>query len=245
MLRFSFGNINGKAHGLNANEMCVYEAIAKCSRKDDARGWYASMQTLADALPFRINRMTVARCVDKLLNLELIRRDGNSLYANAQNVQPNAQIEQPIAQNVQQIAQIEQISTPPNNPLLNNNKDMKENTLTHVPTHDAELQTPSFEQFLKAFGKGYTETTKNSAEMKWNLCSKPKKLALMAELKAGTWDKPRPDWCIGDFPEPEPQFLRGDEPQDIVRVLYQGMHKLCSRATQQLFGLTYEGEWNK
>ena len=122
---------------------------------------------------------------------------------------------------------------------------MKENTLTHVPTHDAELPTPSFEQFLKAFGKGYTETTKNSAEMKWNLCSKPKKLALMAELKAGTWDKPRPDWCIGDFPEPEPQFLRGDEPQDIVRVLYQGMHKLCSRATQQLFGLTYEGEWNK
>ena len=245
MLRFSFGNINGKAHGLNANEMCIYEAIAKCSRKEDARGWYASMQALADALPFRVNRMTVARSVDKLLNLGLVSRRENSLFITAQNVQNVAQNEHEIAQNEHEIAQNEQKITPPNNPLLNNNNMMKENSHTHVHTHDAELQTPSFDDFLRAFGRGFTPITRDSAEMKWNQCSEAKKQALVAALNDGKWDKPRPDWCIGDFPEPEPEFLRGDEPGDLVQVKYRGAFKICTRETMKIFGLEYVRNWKQ
>ena len=122
MLRFSFGNINGKAHGLNANEMCVYEAISKCSRKDDARGWYASMQTLADALPFVISKPTVVRAVEKLITLGLIKRDDKKSLFVVQNEPSAVQYEPRTVQNDTDSVQYEPKSTPPNNPLLNNNK---------------------------------------------------------------------------------------------------------------------------
>ena len=215
------------------------------TRKEDARGWYASMQALADALPFRVNRMTVARSVDKLLNLGLVSRRENSLFITAQNVQNVAQNEHEIAQNEHEIAQNEQKITPPNNPLLNNNNMMKENSHTHVHTHDAELQTPSFDDFLRAFGRGFTPITRDSAEMKWNQCSEAKKQALVAALNDGKWDKPRPDWCIGDFPEPEPEFLRGDEPGDLVQVKYRGAFKICTRETMKIFGLEYVRNWKQ
>ena len=122
---------------------------------------------------------------------------------------------------------------------------MKENKHTHVPAHDTELPTPSFEEFLDAFGKAYTPLTRHGAEIKWDLCSKAKKLALMAALKDGTWDKPRPDWCIGDFSEPEPEFLRGDEPGDLVQVKYNGRYRICRRSTMKLFNLEFYSDWKQ
>lgn len=109
-MKLLIDDTTGRKHGLNANEMSVYEAIGKCSRKDDARGWYADMQALADQLPHRIGRMTVSRAVDKLLTLGLVRRDGKSLFA--------VQIAQENVQNAQN-------PTPPLYPPINNKRNGK------------------------------------------------------------------------------------------------------------------------
>ena len=242
MLRYSFGNIDGKAYGLNANELSVYEAIGKCSRKDDARGWYADMQTLAEQLPHRINRRTVSRAVDKLLTLGLIEERDKALFICGQNVRADGQNVREDGQNVRELP-------PPYNPPINNNNEMeKENTRTLVPTHEAatsDLRTIYFEirkifndkHGLHKVGEGL------AAEEAWKQASHAKRVKLLEAVKAGQWDKPRIDWLIADFPEPQPTFLRGDESGDIVQVRYNGAYKLCTRATMELFGLEWVRDW--
>ena len=245
MLRYSFGNIDGKTHGLNANELSVYEAIGKCSRKDDARGWYADMQTLADQLPHRIGRMTVSRAVDKLLTLGLIRRDGNSLFVCAQNEHAHAQNEHAHAQNEHAHAQT---PTPAMSPFFNNYHQMeKDNTSTLVPADEAaNPQTPSFKDLMDAFkSKGGKVNNYESGEAMdaWLVSSFAKRTKLLEAVKSGAHFKPRLDWLITDFPEPQPDFLRGDEDGRIVQVRYNGMYKLCTPETMQLFGLEYVRIW--
>lgn len=249
MLRYSFGNINGKAYGLNANELSVYEAIGKCSRKDDARGWYADMQTLADQLPHRIGRVTVSRAVDKLLILGLIRREGKSLFACVQNERAHVQNEQIAVQNEQTHVQNEQKTTPPLYPPINNNNEMeKENTRTLVPTHEAaKTQTPDFVDLLNSYiikaKKIVTVDENRKARDAWEKCTHAKKVKLLAAVRSGAHFKSRLDWLISDFPEPEPDFLRGDEDCEIVQVRYNGLYKLCTPETMKLFALEYVKIW--
>lgn len=125
MLRFVIGHIDGKAYGLNANEMCVLEAIGRCCRNKDAKGWYASMQALADALPFEISYMTVDRAVKKLVSLGLIEKRENKSFFITQNVEQNPQIVESNTQNVEENPQIVENSPPLNNPPINNR--IKEN----------------------------------------------------------------------------------------------------------------------
>ena len=255
MLRYSFGNINGKAYGLNANEMSVYEAIGKCSRKDDARGWYADMQTLADQLPHRIGRMTVSRAVDKLLTLGLIRRDGNSLFVCAQNEHAHAQNEHAHAQNEHADAQNEQKLTPPLYPPINNKNEMeKENTRTLVPTHEAaKPQTPDFvdliEIFIEKGGKPAEGATRAAIDA-WSKCSIAKRTKLLAAVREGKFFKPRLDWLISDFPEPQPVFLSGEQQDSLrkqgiplVQVKYDDKFLICTRDTMNLFGLQWVRDW--
>ena len=82
-----------------------------------------------------------------------------------------------------------------------------------------------------------------AAEKSWRDASPAKKAKLLEAVKSGKWDKPRIDWLISDFPEPEPDFLRGDEDGRIVQVRYNGMYKLCTPETMQLFGLEYVRIW--
>ena len=252
MLRYSFGNIDGKAYGLNANELSVYEAIGKCSRKDDARGWFADMQTLADQLPHRINRTTVSRAVEKLLTLGLIRRDGNSLYTCVQNARGNVQNAHADVQNAQIGVQNAQNPTPPYNPPINNNNEMeKENTRTCVPTHDTANQTPFWSDIRKAFKEkggqlptGAVDSIERSAFAAWQLASPAKKIKLLEAVRSGAHFKARLDWLISDFPEPAPDFLRGDEDTKIVQVKYEGKFKLCTPETMRLFNLELVRDWN-
>ena len=72
----------------------------------------------------------------------------------------------------------------------------------------------------------------------WNKCSPVKKIKLLEALSSGVHFKPRLDWLIADFPEPEPEFLRGDEPGPIVQVRYNDRFKLCRPETAKLFNLT-------
>lgn len=129
------GNTDGKAYGLNANELCVFEAIGRCSRGDNARGWYASMQALADAMPFVVSKPTVLRAVDKLLEQGLIvRREDMSLFV-VQNEPSLVQNEPSLVQNEPISVQNEPKSTPLNNPPINiNNNKQNDKTKTPAPT---------------------------------------------------------------------------------------------------------------
>ena len=66
---------------------------------------------------------------------------------------------------------------------------------------------------------------------------------MMLEKAAGGIGSRNPYFFVQDFPEPQPQWLRGDEPGDIVQVKYNGAFKLCTRATMELFGLEWVRDW--
>ena len=248
-MKLLIDDTTGREHGLNANETCVYAAILKCTKS--GRGWFANYRDLAAALPFVISRMTVTRAVEKLLNLGLIERRDNALFACAQNEQIDAQNEQVGAQNEQIDAQNEQKIVPPNNPLIINNEKMNERT--HATCAQAcDTRTPNLPSFLdlrKEFsskgGGGMTTHMEMQAVEEWNKCSDAKKIKLLEAVRLGAHFKPRLDWLIADFPEPQPNFLRGDEDEDIVQVRYNGLFKLCSRTTQRLFNLELVRDWNK
>ena len=116
---------------LNANEACIFAAILKCTRA--GRGWYGNYRELAAAMPFVLSKDTAQRAVQKLLNLGLIERREEKLFAvtqivtdDAQNVTEPTQIVTSDAQNV----------LPPNNPPINNDN-MNENQLSS-PAQDED-----------------------------------------------------------------------------------------------------------
>ena len=123
----------------------------------------------------------------------------------------------------------------------------KENTRTLVPTHEAaKPKTPDFvdliEIFIEKGGKPNEGATRAAIDA-WSKCSIAKRTKLLAAVREGKFFKPRLDWLISDFPEPQPRWLRGDEGGDIVQVKYNGAFKLCSRADMELFGLQWVRDW--
>ena len=218
-MRYICGNIDGKALGLKSEAYNVLEVIGKCSRGENAKGWYASMQALADILPFQISRMTVDRAVEKLITLGLIeRRENGSLYI-AQNEQPNAQIEQN--------------STPLNNPPIINNKNKE----------TSEMKT-DFEKFFDKFSAEYRNRFA-ATQLLWDHRSKVAQDAMWDELKEErdfTVDR-NPYFFVQNFPEPQPEWLSGGESGDLVQVKYNGLHKICTRATMERFGLEWVRDW--
>lgn len=225
-----------RGYDLNANEACIFAAILKCTRA--GRGWYGNYRELATAMPFVINRTTVYRAIQKLLNLGLIEeRENKTLFA--------VQIAQESVQNAQECVQN---ALPPNNPpIINNNMKEKEKEQQRaLCARDCESQTPSFsdiiEIFIKKGGKPNEGATRAAIDA-WSVCSIAKRTKLLEAVKSGAHFKSRLDWLISDFPEPHPVFLRGDEGGDIVQVRYNGAYKLCTRATMELFNLEFVREW--
>jgi len=54
-----------------------------------------------------------------------------------------------------------------------------------------------------------------------------------------------PFFFVQDFPDPQPEWKRGDETdEDLVQVKYNGRFKICTRATMELFGLEWVKDWN-
>lgn len=244
-MRITLGNIDGKALGLNASEACVYAAIEKCSKGDNAKGWYGTMEALAGVLPFKVGRMSVSRAIAKLLTLGLIVESNEKYYTNAQNEQIDAQNEHKNAQNEHKNAQN---VLPPNNPPINKEKEMEKETMrTHTPTRYAATPTPiyehSFEDFLDLFTEhcnSYTPIGRQLAKEQWDQSSLVKRQALCEAMIADEWSKPRPDWCISDFPEPEPKDYNGaqllpNEPLVIAR--YNDRAGLYTRREAELFGM--------
>ena len=249
-MKLLIDDTTGREHGLNANETCVYAAILKCTKS--GRGWFANYRDLAAALPFVIERTTVYRAVQKLLNLGLIERRENNVLFAVQIATDSVQIATDFVQNATDFVQIATEIVPPNNPLIINNEKMNERT--HATCAQAcDTRTPNLPSFLdlrKEFsskgGGGMTTHMEMQAVEEWNKCSDAKKIKLLEAVRLGAHFKPRLDWLIADFPEPQPVFLRGDEPGEIVQVKYNGLFKLCRPETAKLFNLTITDEnWKK
>ena len=252
-MKLLIDDTTGRAHGLNANEACVYAAILKCTKA--GRGWFANYRDLAAALPFVVSRMTVTRAVEKLFNLGLIERRDNAIFACDQNEQIDAQNEQTGAQNEQIDAQNEQNSPSPYNPLINNENMNETKNATCAQTCDTRTpDLPTFLDLKKEFsskgGGGMTTHMEMQAVNEWRKCSPVKKIKLLEAVKSGAHFKPRLDWLIADFPEPQPAFLSGQE-QDrlseqgipLVQVKYNGKFLICTRETMNLFHLEWNMDW--
>ena len=222
-------------YNLNANEACIFAAILKCTRA--GRGWYGNYRELAAAMPFVISHPTVIRAIQKLLNLGLIERREEKLFALVQN-------EPSLVQNV----------LPPNNPPIYNT--MNENQLSS-PAQDARTEEKKTEENLDFMDFWFLFSAPEEMLNRENACrrlwegqtfSRAKKQAIMKELTEhqmnGTLTEERnPFFYLNNHGEPQPVFLRGDEGGDIVQVRYNGAYKLCTRATMELFGLEWVRNW--
>ena len=229
-------------HDLNANEACIFAAIHKCTRS--GRGWYGNYRELAAAMPFVMSKDTAQRAVQKLLNLGLIERREEKLFALSQN-------ETVLSQNETSLSQI---VLPLNNPPIINN--MNENQLSS-PAQDARTEEKKTEEnldfmdFWFLFSAPKDKLNRESACRRlWESTtfSRAKKQAIMKELTDhqmnGTLTEERnPFFYLNNHDEPQPVFLRGDEYGDIVQVRYNGTFKLCTRATMELFGLEWVRDW--
>ena len=237
-----------RGYDLNANEACIFAAILKCTRA--GRGWYGNYRELAAAMPFVISHMTAHRAVEKLLNLGLLERRENKLFALYQNVTEPSQNVTNLEQNV---TDLEQIVLPPNNPpIINNN--MNEKQLSS-PAQDARTEEKKTENFLdfKDFWASFIvpveyENRKNACRNLWATFSDVKKNTILCELQSlceegRTTEERNPYFYLNNYEEPQPVFLRGDEGGDIVQVKYNGTYKLCHRATMELFGLEWNRDW--
>lgn len=237
-----------RGYNLNANEACIFAAILKCTRA--GRGWYGNYRELAAAMPFVMSHETARRAVQKLLNLGLIERREEKLFAVTQIVTDDAQNVTETTQNVTSDAQI---VLPPNNPpIINNNMNEKEKEQPRaLRTHDGEEQQDSlFEKFWKYFSKDMPREFHNrmgATKIAFEQRSEVTQKALVEAAQEGApghpGDNQNPYFFVVDFPDPKPVFLRGDEPGDIVQVRYNGAYKLCTRATMELFGLEWVRDW--
>lgn len=237
-----------KGYDLNANEACIFAAILKCTRA--GRGWYGNYRELASAMPFVMSHETARRAVQKLLNLGLIERREEKLFAVTQIVTDDAQNVTEPTQNVTSDAQN---VLPPNNPpiIINNMNEKEKEQQRALCARDCEKQQDSlFEKFWKFFSIAMPPEFHNrmgATKIAFEQRSEVAQRAIVEAAQEGApghpGDEPNPYFFVVDFPDPQPVFLRGDEGGDIVQVRYNGTFKLCTRATMELFGLEWVRDW--
>ena len=243
-----------RGYDLNANEACIFAAILKCTRA--GRGWYGNYRELAAAMPFVINRTTVYRAIQKLLNLELIEERENKTLFAVQIAQESVQNEHESVQNAQECVQ--NVLPPNNPPIINNNMNEKEKEQQRaLCARDCEKQQAadlSFEEFWKAANVNLTmwPNRKEATRREWNKRSDLAKKALIdAALKNKLdYGTKNPVFFVADFPEPQPYFLSGVEQDNchaacipLVQVKYNGAFKICTRDTMELFNLEFVRDW--
>ena len=222
------------------------------------RGWYGNYRELAAAMPFVMSRQTASRAVDKLLTLGLIEvRENETLWATITeqtSVQDGRQTVQNGQTCVQNGRQTVQIVLPPNNPPINNNNmnEKEKEQQRALCARDCEKQQDClFEKFWKFFNPAPEfHNRKSATKVAFEQRSEVAQRAIVEAALSGTLPMGEgggrglnPYFFVVDFPEPQPLFLRGDEPGDIVQVKYNGAYKLCTRATMELFGLEWVRDW--
>ena len=250
--------LDNKTHSgckLNANEACIFAAILKCSRA--GRGWYGTQRELAAAMPFVISYETARRAVQKLLNLGLIEKRDEKLFAVSQNVTEPTQNVTDLSQNVTEPTQI---VLPPNNPpIINNIMNEKEKEQPRaLCTHDGEEQQDClFEKFWKFFSVAMpTEfhNRKGATKVAFEQRSEVAQRAIVNAAQEGApghpGDTSNPYFFVVDFPEPQPTFLSGQEQDEhhrqgipLVQVKYNGKYLICTKQTMQDFNLEFVRNW--
>ena len=121
----------------------------------------------------------------------------------------------------------------PHTPLYNNVKDKK----------TSDMKT-DFEKFFDKFSAEYRNRFA-ATQLLWDHRSKVAQDAMWNEVKDEqdfALDQ-NPYFFVQNFREPTPEWKRGDEDEDLVQVKYGNLHKLCTRATMELFGLQWERDW--
>ena len=121
---------------LHAKVAIVLAVIVKYTVSGKKLGWYGSYQALADACPVDdIPKSTAWTCCKELLNMGLIRRDGESLIANMERVavvQPLNGGVQPLNDSVpplnDSVQPLNDLALPPVPPSIYNINDKKEGT---------------------------------------------------------------------------------------------------------------------
>ncbi len=235
-----------RGYDLNANEACIFAAILKCTRA--GRGWYGNYRELAAAMPFVISHVSVYRAVQKLLNWGLIERREEKLFALLHNETEPLQNETTLLQNETTLLQN---VLPPNNPpiIINNMNEKRKEQQRALCARDCdEQQDCLFEKFWKFFNPAPEYHNRRAAtQMIFEARSEAAQNAIVEAAQEGggghPGDQQNPYFFVQDFPEPQPEFLRGDETGDIVQVRYNGAYKLCTRATMELFGLEWVRDW--
>ena len=239
---------------LNANEACIFAAILKCTRA--GRGWYGNYRELAAAMPFVINHSTVYRAIQKLLNLGLIERREEKLFALLQNETGLLHDATELLQNETELLQN---ALPPNNPpIINNmNENEKEQQRALCARDCEEQQVCSFEKFWNYFSVNMPaefQNRKNAAHIMFAERSEVAKRAIVEAAQEGApghpGDNPNPYFFVADFPEPQPEFLSGLDQDKLrekgipmVQVKYNGKFLICTRETMDLFGLEWNRDW--
>ena len=243
-----------RGYDLNANEACIFAAILKCTRA--GRGWYGNYRELAAAMPFVIDRTTVYRAIQKLLNLGLIEERENKTLFAVQIAQESVQNEHESVQNAQGCVQN---ALPPNNPpIINNNMNEKEKEQQRAlcardceEQHDCQFLEEDFNAFWIGFDPKPEFANRKKATWEiWKTKTPVARKKILEAVLSGSLSLGEgggrgfnPYFFVQDFPEPQPVFLRGDEGGDIVQVRYNGTYKLCHRATMELFGLEWIRDW--
>ena len=244
-----------RGHNLNANEACIFAAVLKCTRA--GRGWYGNYRELAAAMPFVINRTTVYRAIQKLLNLGLIEERENKTLFAVQIAQESVQNEHESVQNAQECVQ--NVLPPNNPPIINNN--MNENQLSS-PAQDARIEEKKTEENLDFMDFWFLFSApkemlnrENACRRLWETFSRAKKQAIMKELTEhqmnGTLTEERnPFFYLNNHDEPQPEFLSGLDQDKLrekgipmVQVKYNGRFLICTRETMDLFGLEWNRDW--
>lgn len=227
--------LNAKALGLNANEASVLAAITKCTQS--GKGWYADLEALADALEFSVSAKTVSRAVKKLIEMGLVEKRQNVLYA--QTNCPSSETNCP---------KIGTNCPSPATPIITNNNMERNENIARAKMHDAKEPTPdSFEELLKAFTLRVGEirladSTRDECLRMWKSEKYPewKRKMLIARVQSGDWMKPRLDWLIGDF-DPKPYDYNHHElPKDValVSAKFGGSYGIFSAEEAESFGMT-------
>jgi hypothetical protein len=232
---------------LNANEACIFAAVLKCTRA--GRGWYGNYRELAAAMPFVISHVSVYRAVQKLLNLGLIERREEKLFALLHNETALLQNETTLLQN--ETTLLQNVLTANNPPIDNKMNEKEKEQPRALRTHDGDVQQDcAFGMFWKYFSKAMPAEFHNrqaATQMIFEARSEVAQRAMIEAAQEGApglpGDQQNPYFFVQDFPEPQPLWLRGDESDDIVQVRYNGAYKLCSRATMELFGLEWVRDW--
>ncbi len=252
-----------RGYDLNANEACIFAAILKCTRA--GRGWYGNYRELAAAMPFVINRTTVYRAIQKLLNLGLIEERENKTLFAVQIAQESVQNEHESVQNAQE--SVQNVLPPNNPPIINNNMNEKEKEQQRaLCARDCEEQQGSnFEDFKKAFievsditpqgGENWFKYRGEACEQRWAKLPELHRKAILDDLKRcrDMHEKPfkeNPYFYLCDFPEPKPVFLSGQEQDEckksripLVQVKYDGKFLICTKETMNAFGLEFVRHW--